>query len=211
MNWAAIGGAGEMLGAIGVIASLLYLARQMKGAASDARRAAAQGVFTKLNTAFETTSANPQLAEVFVRGTANLSVLSPEEAIQFSSVFFTLVRPYEELFYYRRADAVNEWVWESVELLVLPALTTPGALEWWAKRQSWFTSAFQAHVTEVLPKEALETLKGFEQAVEGKVFMGGVLIETASTETESTETASTETASTETASTLLAKEAGADV
>ncbi len=199
MNWTAIGATGELFGAIGVIASLLYLARQMRNAAADTRRATAQAVFTKLNTAFETTSANPQLAGVFVRGTSDLSTLSPEEALQFSSVFFTLVRPYEELFYYRRAGAVNEWVWESVELLVLPALTTPGALEWWAKRQSWFTSAFQAHVAEVLPKEALETLKGFEHALEGKVFMGGMLLETESTGPASTATASTEP---------LAKEAG---
>ena len=176
----------------------------MKSAAADTRRATAQAVFTKLNTAFETVSANPQLAGVFARGTSDLSVLSPEEAIQFSSVFFTLVRPYEELFYYRRADAVNEWVWESVELLVIPALTTPGALEWWSKRQSWFTSAFQDHVVEVLPREALEMLKGFEQAIEGKVFMGGTLLETESAGPASTETASTETAGTET----LAKEAG---
>ncbi len=186
MNWTAIGATGELLGAIGVIASLLYLARQMRGAAADARRATAQAVFTKLNTAFETTSANPQLAGVFLRGTSDLSALSPEEAIQFSSVFFTLVRPYEELFYYSRAGAVNEWVWESVELLVLPALTTPGALEWWAKRQSWFTSAFQDHVAEVLPKEALEMLKGFQEAVEGKVFIGGVLLEPGNTGTGNT-------------------------
>jgi hypothetical protein len=200
---------GELLGAIGVIASLLYLARQMRNAAADTRRATAQAVFTKLNTAFETTSANPQLAGVFVRGTSDLSTLSPEEALQFSSVFFTLVRPYEELFYYRRAGAVNEWVWESVELLVLPALTTPGALEWWAKRQSWFTSAFQAHVAEALPKEALETLKGFEHALEGKVFMGGMLLETEDTETGSTGTEDTGTEDTATASTEpLAKEAG---
>ena len=192
MNWTAIGATGELLGAIGVIASLLYLARQMRRAAADARQATAQAVFTRLNTAFETTSANPQLAGVFVRGTSDLSALSPEEAIQFSSVFFTLVRPYEELFYYSRAGAVNEWVWESVELLVLPALTTPGALEWWAKRQSWFTSAFQDHVAEVLPKEALEMLKGFQEAVEGKVFIGGVLMEPRDTATASTEPLSKE-------------------
>ena len=152
MNWTAIGATGELFGAIGVIASLLYLARQMKSAAADTRRATAQAVFTKLNTAFETISANPQVAGVFARGTADLSVLSPEEAIQFSSVFFTFVRPYEELFYYRRADAVNEWVWESVELLVLPALTTRGALEWWAKRQSWFTSAFRPTSPKSYPR-----------------------------------------------------------
>ncbi len=209
MNWTAIGATGELFGAIGVIASLLYLARQMRHAAADTRRATAQAVFTKLNTAFETTSANPQLAGVYARGTSDLSALSPEEAVQFSAVFFTLVRPYEELFYYRRADAVNEWVWESVELLVLPALTTPGALEWWAKRQSWFTSAFQDHVVEVLPKQALETLKGFERAIEGKVFIGGTLLETESAGPGSTGTEDTGTEDTATASTApLSKQAG---
>ena len=75
---------------------------------------------------------------------------------------------------------VDEWVWESVELLVLPQLTTPGGLEWWAKRGSWFTSQFQAHVGSALSKEEAEMLTVFEQAVEGKIFRAGELIETAS-------------------------------
>ena len=35
MNWDAIGAIAELLGAIGVIASLLYLARQMRNGAAD--------------------------------------------------------------------------------------------------------------------------------------------------------------------------------
>ena len=46
----------------------------------------------------------------------------------------------EELLYYKRAGAVEDWVWESVELVILPQLTTPGGLEWWAKRRRRFTS-----------------------------------------------------------------------
>ena len=204
MNWAAIGGAGEMLGAIGVIASLLYLARQMRSAAADARRAAAQAVFTKMNTVYESVSANPQLADVFLRGTANLSALSPGEATQFSALLIGFVRSYEELLHYKRGGTVGDWVWESVELVVLPTLTTPGGLEWWAKRRSWFTPAFQAHVANVMPGEAVEMLKVFEEAIQGKKFRSGVLIETGSTETESTETGSTGTGSTA----PLSKEAG---
>ena len=64
MNWEAIGATGEMLGAIGVIASLLYLARQMRSGAADARRATAQAAFTKMNTAFETTSAKGEVTNV---------------------------------------------------------------------------------------------------------------------------------------------------
>ena len=125
MNWDAIGAIAELLGAIGVIASLLYLARQMRNGAADARRAAehgrraaAQSVFSKMNTVFETMAPNPQLADVFNRGMANLSVLSSEEVVQFSSVMFNIVRPYEELLHYKRAGVVEDWVWESVEAMV---------------------------------------------------------------------------------------------
>ena len=188
MNWDAIGAIAELLGAVGVIASLLYLARQMRSAAADARRvaaearrAAAQAVFTKMNTVYESISANPQLADVYLRGTANLSALRPEEAIQFSTLLQSLVRSYEELLHYKRAGAAEDWVWESVELVALPTMTTPGGLEWWAKRRSWFTSAFQAHVANVLPTEAVEKLKVFEKAIEGKKFRSGVLVETGGT------------------------------
>ena len=180
MNWTAIGATGELLGAIGVIASLLYLAGQMRSAAADARRAAAQAVFTKMNTVYESVSANPQLADVFMRGTADLSALAPAESLQFSSIFLSFVRSYEEILHYKRAGAVEDWVWESVELVVLPNLATPGGLEWWAKRKGWFTSALQAHVASVLPPEAAKTLTVFEQAMEGKSFRAGTLIETGS-------------------------------
>jgi len=181
MNWTAIGATGELLGAIGVIASLLYLARQMRRAAADARRAAAQAVFTKMNTVYESVSANPQLADVYLRGTANLSALSPAEGVQFSAVLIGFVRSYEEILHYKRAGAVGDWVWESVELVVLPTLATPGGLEWWAKRRSWFTSVFQAHIASVLPTEAVERLTVFEQEMEGETFRAGVLLKTGST------------------------------
>ncbi len=188
MNWSAIGAVAELLGAVGVIASLLYLARQMRNgaaearrAAEDGRRAAAQAVLAKLNTSYQAVSANHQLADVFSRGSANLSALSPEEATQFSGLLLSFVRPYEELLHYKKGGAVEDWVWESVELVVLPQMTTPGGLEWWAKRRGWFTSAFRAHVANVLPVEAVETLRVFEQSVEGKTFRAGVLIEKGST------------------------------
>ncbi len=181
MNWTAIGATGEMIGAIGVSASVHYLARQMRSAAQDARRAAAQAVFTKMNTVYESVSANPQLADVFMRGTANLSALGPAEAMQFSALLLGFVRSYQEILHYKRRGAVEDWVWESVELVVLPTLTTPGGLEWWAKRRSWFTATFQAYIRNVLPKEAVEMLTVFEQALEGQEFRSGVLVGTGST------------------------------
>ena len=115
MNWPAIGAIAELLGAAGVIASLLYLARQIRNSAAEGRRAAAEAVLTKMMTAFQRTSAHPQLADAFLRGSTDLTSLSPQEALQFSSLLHSFVRPYEELVYARRAGAVEEWVWDNGE------------------------------------------------------------------------------------------------
>ena len=180
MNWTALGAIGELLGAIGVIASLLYLARQMRNSAADGRRAAAQAVLSKVNVMLTSISTHPQLADVFSRGSTSLSALRPEEALQYSGMLFSFARSYEELLHYRRAGAVEDWVWESVGLAVLPQMTTPGGLEWWAKRRHYFTVRFQTYVDSVLPDEMVEMLAGFEQSIEGKDFRSGVLIETES-------------------------------
>ena len=92
MNWPAIGAIAELLGAAGVIASLLYLARQIRNSAAEGRRAAAEAVLTKMMTAFQHTSAHPQLADVFLRGSTDLTSLSPQEALQFSSLLHSFVR-----------------------------------------------------------------------------------------------------------------------
>ena len=187
MNWPAIGAIAELLGAAGVIASLLYLARQIRNSAAEGRRAAAEAVLTKMMTAFQRTSAHPQLADAFLRGSTDLTSLSPQEALQFSSLLHSFVRPYEEIVYARRAGAVEEWVWDNGERSILPLLTTPGALEWWAKRKTWYTPALQAHIANILPAEAMESLAGLEKSLKGKVFRAGVLVETSAPDPSTTE------------------------
>ena len=49
MNWEALGAVGEVVGAVGVIFSLLYLASQVSDNSRQLRHASAQAVLDKLN------------------------------------------------------------------------------------------------------------------------------------------------------------------
>jgi len=156
MNWAAIGAVAELLGAIGVIASLLYLARQMRSNAAQNRLAAVQSVLTKLNDFMGVFAANEQLNSVWVRGSGGMAQLrDQEEATQFSSMNQRLFRAYEELVQYRQAGWVDDWAWESVHLFFLPMQEAPGVLDWWVRRRGWFRDEFQTHIESLLSSEAL--------------------------------------------------------
>ena len=86
MNWTAVGAVAELLGVIGVIASLLYLARQMRSTAAQNRLAAVQAVLTRLSAFMGDFAQNAQLNSVWVRGLGGMARLrDQEEANQFSS------------------------------------------------------------------------------------------------------------------------------
>ncbi len=88
MNWDAIGAVGEAIGAVGVIASLLYLAAQVRAG----RRASA--VESKLestrllNDFVDSLIKSPELNALFLRGLTEIDSLSEEEYLRFSNMSF---------------------------------------------------------------------------------------------------------------------------
>jgi hypothetical protein len=104
-------------------------------------------VVNKVNQVFENLSKDSQLADIWVRGSKGLSHLEGEtEIVQYSSLLFTMLKPYEELFHYRGIGALDDWAWETVKSNLGPVIGTPGCTEWWGRRRSWFSEEFRAYV-----------------------------------------------------------------
>jgi hypothetical protein len=80
MNWEAIAAIAELLGALGVIASLVYLAGQVRSSANQARQTAIQSVVNQMNKVWLDVAADKGQADVWVRGSKGLSNLDDEKA-----------------------------------------------------------------------------------------------------------------------------------
>ena len=146
MNWELVAALAELLGALGVILSLVYLARQLRNNAAQSRQAAVQSVVTSFNSAMAAV-AELENAEIWARGASGLAALSDyTELSAFSSRMLTIMRPFEELFYYQREGRVDIWLWESLSGMMHDIVNTPGVTEWWAARKSWMSPAFRAYV-----------------------------------------------------------------
>ena len=98
MNWDAIGAVAETLGAIGVIATLAYLAVQIRQnsreLSSSSRRATQSSIFAQNLQAAE----NPELVALLMKGMNNYSELAPEERARFHYYWQTTFITYQEAF-----------------------------------------------------------------------------------------------------------------
>jgi hypothetical protein len=151
MNWSAIAAVAELLAAVGVIVSLIYLAGQVRSSAKQARQAAIQSVVNQMNTVWTSMAARRDHSGIWVRGSKGVDALDDEtDRVQFSATMLSMMRPYEEIFYYRRDGLVDDWTWESIRQQCHSLMGTPGFADWWEMRGSWFSSDFQVHIQEVL-------------------------------------------------------------
>ena len=149
MNWDAIGAGAELLGALGVIASLVYLGSQVRSSSRQSRQAAVQSVVQQMNAVWNQMSSRSAHAEVWTKGSKGLSDVPELDALQFSALMLSIFRPYEEIYHYYSNGQVDEWMWESIGRQCEALMSTPGFADWWEMRRGWFSSDFQNHIDAV--------------------------------------------------------------
>ena len=147
MDWNAIGAVAEMLGASGVIISLVYLANQLRAAGQLGQQEAARSVLAKLNATMDYLSSSHDKADMWVRGSSGLENLGDEaEVVQFSAFLTTFFRTYEELYLYQRAGV--KWDWGGFEAQVRATLEAPGVREWWPTRNHFLSAEVRDHLAQ---------------------------------------------------------------
>jgi hypothetical protein len=147
MNWEAIAAAAELLGALGVIASLLYLADQVRTSSRIARQDAARSVLAKLNAVVDSITRDEALADLWARGSQGLSPLSTAERVRLSTFLLQIFRVYEELLSYDEMGI--DWDWEGFHTQIAEVARMPGVAEWWELRRHWFSQRFRDEVASM--------------------------------------------------------------
>lgn len=160
MNWGAVGAVAELLGAVGVIVSLVYLASQVRSAGQLQQQEAARSVMAKLNDTMKYLASEHEKADLWVRGSGGFANLKDQaEIVQFSGFMISFFRTYEELYFYRQAGI--DWDWGGFESQVRATINAPGVREWWATRSHYFSEEFQAEIKRYL-QDPIKPLYGQE-------------------------------------------------
>ena len=151
MNWDALGALGDLVGAVGVVISLLYLAKQIRLSSVQTERnsqivrgTAYQQFRQQVNSVVALRAADPELADIWDRGLRDLDALSPQERSRLGAMFFMTVGNWESQYYLKEGGVIDERMGANRRAIV----ASPGFRKWWEQRRDTYHAEFRDHIEE---------------------------------------------------------------
>lgn len=161
----------EILGGIGVVASLLYLAYEVRKQSKLNRLNAASELAGQWSNLMASIHDAPDLSAIWLRGVADFDALSAVEKLRFSSYFGRLMKITESLYSQSIDKTLDQMTWRGFERAIRDLIVLPGSQKWWKTRQHWYNDDFQAFVAGLIAEGNAKSL--FETyEVEGKLSTG---------------------------------------
>lgn len=156
MNWDAIGAIAELLGAIGVIGSLVYLATQLK-ASTQASQIEAKFRLTDRMADFGDMLINdPKLNDIMLRGHKNPESLSREEYFVFSNLCQKAYWYLSGAYFMYNTESISRDDWHEFEVIAHYWTKNEGFHYWWKKiGHASFSGVFKAYMEDLMQHKDL--------------------------------------------------------
>jgi hypothetical protein len=152
MNWDAIGAVGEVGGALAVVATLVYLAAQLRQNTRALQSATFQEISTTMGQNMEVLSMIPDAATLMLLAQEGLENLTAEQRIKFGHISMMCFRRIETVFVQESMGFVDSRLTQGFRRSALSALLNQGMREWWEQSKGAFSDEFAAWVDEELAK-----------------------------------------------------------
>jgi hypothetical protein len=136
----------EISAAIATIATLVYLAMQIRDNTvvqkAEARRAV-QAITSEYCTVI---SQDKEVAKMFTAGLMNINTLDDSERIQFFFLFAMIVGAADQTFADYQLNIIDEELFLTGSFSVCRMLKTPGGKEFWTVNSGSYTKAFRDYI-----------------------------------------------------------------
>jgi hypothetical protein len=150
MNWEAVGAISQIVGAVFVGITLIYLAAQLRQNTSALKSSAFLAVSTLMGSTMEVWATHADLAPLLIRAQAGLDELSPDERARFGFMMMMTYRRLETVVVQRHLGLIDRELTEGFERSALSALRSKGVRQWWDASKDAFSNLFSAWVDEKL-------------------------------------------------------------
>lgn len=154
MSIAELGALGEFLASFGVLATLFYLAIQLRQNTQAVRLNTAQVVTEELQAMFSLLSSDEGLARVFLEAGEGKE-LSGVDKIRYYTFTSNLLRGCENGWLQNREGAIGPEHWEGIVRMMIDYSKMSAFEEYWLNRKHWLSREFQQFMdTEIIPVPA---------------------------------------------------------
>ena len=160
MNWDAVGAIGEVLGALVVVGTLVYLAvqlriqnQQLKLQNTEARLASNQQYLGSTADALIANAHNTDFVQVYV-DLMTASDWKSIDAVSITRIYMVWAASFkiwEGAYYRRQENLLDDGVWQSIERSHEEILAMPVFAEWWSRRYVQYSDEFSQYINSIKP------------------------------------------------------------
>ncbi len=138
---------GEFLGGIAVIASLIYLAGQIRMNTKTVR-ASNFGDLLTVNAEFASITTDPEVASLYLRGLDDFVGLNTVDQMRFNGLISLMFNAVYRAWNLHEQGLLDDNMREMQAHSMVVHLGNPGVSQWWEANQHWWPAEFREFVRE---------------------------------------------------------------
>lgn len=145
----------NIVGAISIVVSLLYLAIQIKDNARSSRSAAVTDATTAMQAFYQELGSNPASCKLFLEAVTNPNALSEQDQFQYVMLMHSCFLGFQRSFFLAREGTLDVALRDSIGTAMHAINRTPGMHLYWRQRKAYFQPEFVDWVEGLLGREPL--------------------------------------------------------
>lgn len=153
VNWSAVSVIADLLAAVGVSVTVIYLAIQIKKNTQATHSQTYQVATSALAEMAAIVGTSAELARIFRIGMMNPRELTDDEFTQFGYLGISLFRRFENIFFQYQSGSIDDDFWNGHRDNILWFFHRPGMQLWWKDRKFAFSKSFREFLDRSTPSE----------------------------------------------------------
>jgi hypothetical protein len=150
VNLETINATAQLVAALGVIASLFYLAAQIRQNTCSQRSVVVDSLTSSL-IALLGPQAAPQLMRSFAAAVEDWHGASEDDRMRAVSMLFAVFKLFENAWFQKRQGTLDAQQWEGWDAYMRTYYHRPGVKIWWQMRRAAFASGFRDYIESTKP------------------------------------------------------------
>jgi len=139
----------EVVSAIAVVLSLIFVGVQVKQNSDAQTQAGTQAVISEYNNGVRSLSTDPGLVCIYVRGLKDYSSLSGAERSRFSAFFLSMFNVQQQIHRLRLNGDIDEEIGAGLDAQLRNVARLPGVQQWFDTRAHWYGKEFRDYILSV--------------------------------------------------------------
>lgn len=152
MSWDAIAAGGEVVGALAVVVSVVYLAVQIRKQTAESQLAATRELSVLYINSLKSVREDKELLAIYLKATQDYDGLPIEERYRIAILIQEVFRVFEQHFVHIQQNKVDQMFVESINLSFQEWLTFPGIQRWWELSNDMFVVEYREYVANLIEK-----------------------------------------------------------